>query len=141
MTERSALKYLIGFCEQVAADGIMPSRGWFAEAAAELAKLREPSSPRFQSCQCPAKTGENCPLTLDECDARTADYIGQPWFGARLRRIFDGFVQESANGVVCSIPDTGLNTPTHRPWRESRERATPDSSEIIKENGTSPSRE
>jgi hypothetical protein len=73
-------------------------------------------SPPFQSCRCPAAAGEDCPLTPEECNARTADYIGLPWFGARLRRVWEGFVSESQNGVVCSIPDTGLNTPAHRTW-------------------------
>jgi hypothetical protein len=79
------------------------------------ASSNEPSPP-FQSCHCPAAHGEDCPLTPDECDARTADYIGLPWFGERLRRVWDGFVRESMNGVVCSIPDTGLNTLPHRTW-------------------------
>lgn len=69
-----------------------------------------------KSCQCPAKQGEDCPLTPDECDARSRDYFGMPWFGARLRRVFEGFERESLNGVVCSIPDSGLNTPPHRTW-------------------------
>jgi hypothetical protein len=30
--------------------------------------------------------------------------------------IYQGFVRESLNGVVCSIPDTGLDTPPHRTW-------------------------
>lgn len=72
--------------------------------------------PAVPSCRCPAAKGEDCPLTQDECDARTVDHIGHPWFGARLRRVYDGFVRESMNGVVCSIPDTGLNTPPNRTW-------------------------
>jgi hypothetical protein len=68
------------------------------------------------SCHCPAKQGEDCPLTAEECDARTDDYAGLPWVGARLRRLYEGFWLESLNGVVCSIPETGLNTSPHRTW-------------------------
>ncbi len=84
-------------------------------ALGSTASNNEPVRP-FQSCQCPAAHGEDCPLTVEECQVRTEDYIGLPWFGARLRRIWDGFVLESLNGGVCSIPDTGLNTSPHRTW-------------------------
>lgn len=34
----------------------------------------------------------------------------------RASRIFRGFNHESINGVVCSMPDGGLDTPPHRTW-------------------------
>lgn len=34
----------------------------------------------------------------------------------RASRIYHGFEIESMNGVVCTIPDTGLDTPPHRLW-------------------------
>lgn len=35
---------------------------------------------------------------------------------AEAKRIYDGFRLESLNGVVCSIPDEGLDAKTHRFW-------------------------
>lgn len=34
----------------------------------------------------------------------------------KAERIYRGFVRESLNGVVCSIPDEGLETKPHRVW-------------------------
>lgn len=49
---------------------------------------------------------------IGEAD-RTKDLA---WFAAKFRAVYDGFVGESSNGVICSIPDEGLNTPPHRTW-------------------------
>jgi hypothetical protein len=37
-------------------------------------------------------------------------------FAETAATIYTGFETESLNGVVCSIPDTGLDTPPHRTW-------------------------
>lgn len=44
---------------------------------------------------------------------------------AEVKRIYEGFVWESMNGVVCSIPgeglvgEQGIDTPPHRTWCRS----------------------
>ncbi len=90
------------------------------ELAAALVLLQGSDPQPFVSCQCPAKKGENCPLTAEECNAREAQFRAagsdpqarQEWqpMGSRLALMnIRRWVDE---GVMIHRRENGIATPT-----------------------------